>query len=201
MRGLFAFVRGHSARLRLASSFAGTMANGASRRAVGDERAALGRADDGQRGGRGMRAALGAAGNMDRSVRAFESRRGPLGQMRGASAREAICAEAQIGAPAQATTWRRGSSARTIKPSRSAAAAKSARVCGVKSNGQQCSSRRRAKTVCTGCRSRCRPIVRVKPHRHGRRRDPTPQARDPSRKCVQADRRGRHPLVAAFVSG
>ena len=44
--------------------------------------------------------------------------------MRGAMARAAMCADAQIGAPAQAMTCRRGSSARTMKPRRSAAAVK-----------------------------------------------------------------------------
>ena len=71
----------------------------------------------------GMCAALGAAGD----VNGVNHRRdvAPRSRRRAAPvAREAICADAQIGAPAQATTCRRGSSARTIKPSCSAASTK-----------------------------------------------------------------------------
>ncbi len=71
--------------------------------------------------------------------------------MRGARARAAICAEAQIGAPAQATTCRRGSSARTIKPSRSAAAAKAEADCGV----SPMISRARAGAMRQAARARC----------------------------------------------
>src|ERR1700719_3830187 len=66
----------------------------AARSAIGNQRATFGCADDGERGGGGA----------------------TISAMRGAIARAAICAEAQIGAPAQATTCRRGSPVRTIKP-------------------------------------------------------------------------------------
>src|SRR6202047_5668567 len=47
----------------------------------------------------------------------------------GARARAAISADAQIGAPAQAITCRRGSSARATKPSATAAAANELAIC------------------------------------------------------------------------
>ena len=62
-----------------------------------------------------------------------------------------MCAEAQIGAPAQATTFRRGSPARTIKPSCSAAAAKAERRLRREPDDHQGAGRRHAATA----RARC----------------------------------------------
>ena len=76
-----------------------------------------------------MRAALGTAGHMNDLAAGQRPRRL---RDRGASARAAISPDAQIGAPAQATTRRRGSAGSTMKPSAPASARKLARAAGDK---------------------------------------------------------------------
>jgi hypothetical protein len=81
--------------------------------------------------------------------RAVEERSGS-GRNRWCERTCGICAEAQSGMPEQAATCRRGSSGRTMKPSRSAAAPSAGAIAGAKPTTSKCAPRRRADAVGAG---------------------------------------------------
>ena len=151
-----------------------------------------------------MGTALGAAGNMNLE-RAVEVRRGDgLRSSAQALARQ-YRAEAQIGAPAQATTCRRGSSARTIKPSASAAVGKRRQsplsVRPMLNNVRPGAVRSPLAPAACG---HIRSIVAARSRRHGRRQDRRRRPASAASRCIRFVKhviRSRRGIVVETTAG
>ena len=155
-------------------------------RAVGDQCAAIGRTDNGE----GCRCRHGRSPWRSRKCEPGANATrydAAIPASHGASARAAICADEQIGAPAQATIRRRGSSARTMKPSFSAAAdetdtAVSARPMSDQERRSAAARMPIAPASLAASAKRSSVVASAWP-----KASPTPHASDPSRSRCDAD--------------